>query len=98
MERPGSDYMVDVFKSLGFEYLFATPGSSFRGIHESVINHGGNREPEFITCMHEECSVADGQRLRQDRRQAGAGLRARNCGHSARRHGDLQRLLRSGAR
>jgi acetolactate synthase I/II/III large subunit len=58
VERPGSDYMVDVFKSLGFEYLFATPGSSFRGIHESVINHGGNRDPEFITFMHEECSVA----------------------------------------
>src|SRR6202789_2487215 len=58
VERPGADYMVDVFKSLGFEYLFATPGSSFRGIHESVINHGGNRDPEFITFMHEECSVA----------------------------------------
>ena len=58
VQRPGADYMVDVFKSLGFEYLFATPGSSFRGIHESVINHGGNRNPEFITFMHEECSVA----------------------------------------
>src|SRR5580698_8340398 len=58
VERAGADYMVDVFKSLGFEYLFATPGSSFRGIHESIINHGGNRAPEFITCMHEECSVA----------------------------------------
>jgi acetolactate synthase-1/2/3 large subunit len=58
VERPGSDYMVDVFKALGFEYLFATPGSSFRGIHESVINHGGNNNPEFITFMHEECSVA----------------------------------------
>jgi acetolactate synthase I/II/III large subunit len=58
VQRPGSDYMVDVFRSLGFEYLFATPGSSFRGIHESVINHGSNRNPEFITFMHEECSVA----------------------------------------
>src|SRR5580700_9419224 len=58
VERPGSDYMVDVFKSLGFEYLFATPGSSFRGIHESVINHGGNSNPEFITFTHEECSAA----------------------------------------
>ena len=58
VERPGSDFMVDVFKSLGIEYLFATPGSSFRGIHESVINYGGNQNPEFITCMHEECSVA----------------------------------------
>src|SRR5579863_3584907 len=58
VERPGADYMVDVFKSLGFEYLFATPGSSFRGIHESVINHGGNVNPEFITFTHEECSAA----------------------------------------
>jgi acetolactate synthase I/II/III large subunit len=58
VERPGADYMVDVFKSLGFEYLFATPGSSFRGIHESVINHGGNQNPEFITFTHEECSAA----------------------------------------
>ena len=58
VERPGADYMVDVFKSLGFEYLFATPGSSFRGIHESVINHGGNSNPEFITFTHEECSAA----------------------------------------
>jgi len=58
VERPGADYMVDVFKSLGFEYLFATPGSSFRGIHESVINHCGNSNPEFITFTHEECSVA----------------------------------------
>jgi thiamine pyrophosphate-dependent acetolactate synthase large subunit-like protein len=57
VERPGSDFMVDVFRSLGVEYLFANPGSSFRGIHESVINHAGNK-PEFITCMHEESSVA----------------------------------------
>lgn len=58
VQKPGSDYMVDVLKSLGFEYLFATPGSSFRGIHESVINHGGNSNPEFITFTHEECSAA----------------------------------------
>jgi len=57
VENPGSDFMVDVLKSLGFEYLFANPGSSFRGLHESLINHGGNI-PEFITCMHEESSVA----------------------------------------
>jgi acetolactate synthase-1/2/3 large subunit len=33
-ERTGSDFMVDVIKSLGFEYVCANPGSSFRGIHE----------------------------------------------------------------
>jgi acetolactate synthase I/II/III large subunit len=57
-ERPGSDFMVDVFKSIGFEYCFAMPGSSFAGIHESLINYGGNSAPEFITCCNEESSVA----------------------------------------
>jgi acetolactate synthase I/II/III large subunit len=59
-ERPGADFMIDVFKALGFEYLCANPGSAFRGIHESVINYGGNSKPEFITCCHEESSVAMG--------------------------------------
>ena len=55
--RSGSDFMVDVIKSLGFEYVAANPGSSYRGIHESLINYGGNKNPEFITCCHEESSV-----------------------------------------
>ena len=57
-DRSGSDFMVDVLKSLGFEYLFANPGSSFRGLHESIINYGANKNPEFITCCHEESAVA----------------------------------------
>ena len=50
--------MVDVIKSLGIEYVCAVAGSSFRALHESVINYGGNKSPEFITCCHEESSVA----------------------------------------
>src|SRR3984957_1578274 len=57
-DHPGSDFMVDILKALGFEYIFANPGSSFRGLHESVVNYGGNMNPEFITCCHEESSVA----------------------------------------
>src|SRR6266550_8145151 len=57
-DRPGGDFMVDVLKSLNFEYVAANPGSSFRGIHESLINYGGNTAPELITCCHEESSVA----------------------------------------
>lgn len=56
--RPGSDFMVDVIKSLGVEYVCANPGSSFRGLQESVINYGSNSKPEWITCMHEEIAVA----------------------------------------
>jgi acetolactate synthase-1/2/3 large subunit len=57
-DRPGSDFMADVLKSLGFEYVAANPGSSFRGLHESFINYGGNKDPELLTCCHEESSVA----------------------------------------
>jgi acetolactate synthase-1/2/3 large subunit len=57
-ERPGSDFMVDVIKSLDIEYCAANPGSSFRGLHESIINYGGNKNPELITCLHEESSAA----------------------------------------
>jgi acetolactate synthase-1/2/3 large subunit len=57
-DRSGSDFMVDVIKTLGFEYVAAVPGSSFRGLHESLVNYGGNKAPEFITCCHEESSVS----------------------------------------
>jgi thiamine pyrophosphate-dependent acetolactate synthase large subunit-like protein len=57
-DSAGSDFMVDVLKSLGFEFVCANPGSNFRGLHESVINYGRNQSPEFITCCHEESSVA----------------------------------------
>ena len=57
-DRPGSDFMMDVIKSLGFEYVAANPGSTFRALHESIINYGGNQAPELLTCCHEESSVA----------------------------------------
>jgi acetolactate synthase I/II/III large subunit len=56
--RSGSDFMVDVISQIGVEYVAAMPGSSFRGLHESIINYGGNRQPELLTCLHEEISVA----------------------------------------
>ena len=56
--RPGSDFMVDVIKTLNFDYIAANPGSSFRSLHESIVNYGGNKKPELITCLHEESAVA----------------------------------------
>ena len=55
---PGSDFMVDVIKGLDIKYLPSNPASSFRGIHESLINYGGNKNPEFLTCTHEESAAA----------------------------------------
>ena len=56
--KPNSDFMVDVIKSMKIEYIYSNPASSFRGLHESLINYGKNSKPDFITCMHEESSVA----------------------------------------
>ncbi|HUD85899.1 MAG TPA: thiamine pyrophosphate-binding protein, partial [Xanthobacteraceae bacterium] len=55
--RPGSDFMVDVIKTLDIKYLPANPAASYRGLHESLIDYGQNTMPEFLTCMHEESAV-----------------------------------------
>jgi thiamine pyrophosphate-dependent acetolactate synthase large subunit-like protein len=42
----------------GIPYAACNPGASFRGLHDSIVNYGGNRLPELIECCHEEISVA----------------------------------------
>src|SRR5690242_9165442 len=46
--KPNSDFMVDVIKSLKIEHIYSNPASSFRGLHESLINYGKNTMPDFI--------------------------------------------------
>lgn len=60
MRQPeyGSDIVVDLMKALNIEYAAFNPGATFRGIHDSIVNYGGNRCPEVIECCHEEVSVA----------------------------------------
>jgi thiamine pyrophosphate-dependent acetolactate synthase large subunit-like protein len=57
-KKSGSDFMVDVVKAIDIDFVAAVPGSTFRGLQESFINYGGNAKPEWLTCMHEEASVA----------------------------------------
>lgn len=54
----GSDVVVDVMKAFDIEYAAFNPGATFRGIHDSIVNYGGNYKPEVIFCHHEEISVA----------------------------------------
>ena len=58
--RYGSDLVVDLLKILGIEYVALNPGSSFRGIHDSLVNYESGRtpNPEMILCCHEEIAVA----------------------------------------
>ena len=53
----GGDFMVDVFKTLDIDYLSMNCASSFRGLHEAVINHAGNTKPEILNCPHEDIAV-----------------------------------------
>jgi acetolactate synthase-1/2/3 large subunit len=60
-DRPGSDFMADVIKALPFESICANPGDKFRALQESLTGpYGGNKNPEWVTCLHEESSVAMG--------------------------------------
>ncbi len=56
-EKTGSDFMVDVCKTLDIDFMAACPGSTFRALQESFINYGANKKPEWLTCLHEEVSV-----------------------------------------
>jgi acetolactate synthase-1/2/3 large subunit len=53
----GGDFMVDVFKTLDVDYLAMNCASSFRGLHEAVINYANNTKPEILNCPHEDIAV-----------------------------------------
>ena len=54
----GSDLVVDLLQRLGIEYAAFNPGASFRGLHDSLVNYGGDSHPRTILCTHEEIAVA----------------------------------------
>ncbi len=54
----GSDAIADLLRALGIPYIALTPGASFRGLHDSLVNHLGNTRPELLLCLHEEHAVA----------------------------------------
>jgi thiamine pyrophosphate-dependent acetolactate synthase large subunit-like protein len=54
----GSDAVADTLRLLGIEYIALNPGASFRGLHDSLVNHLGNERPQLLLCLHEESAVA----------------------------------------
>ena len=54
--RYGADVVVDLLQQYAIPYAALNPGSSFRGLHDSLVNYGANR-PELILCQHEEIAV-----------------------------------------
>ena len=55
--NPGSDFMADVLKTIGLQYVAINPAAGFRSLQESIINYSGNKNPEIITCLHEETAT-----------------------------------------
>ncbi len=54
----GSDVIATMLQRLGYRHVTLNPGASFRGLHDSLVNHIGNRDPQMILCLHEGNAVA----------------------------------------
>ncbi|MFC2021350.1 thiamine pyrophosphate-binding protein [Chloroflexota bacterium] len=54
----GSDLMADMMRTLDIKYAAMNPGSTYRGLHDSIVNNLGNTNPEVILCTHEEIAVS----------------------------------------
>jgi thiamine pyrophosphate-dependent acetolactate synthase large subunit-like protein len=53
-----SDVLAQMLRKLGIRYVALTPGASFRGLHDSIVNHLGNGAPQLLLSLHEEHAVA----------------------------------------
>ena len=54
----GSDALAELLGRLELPYIALVPGSSYRGLHDSLVNYNGNRDPQLLVCLHEEHAVA----------------------------------------
>jgi thiamine pyrophosphate-dependent acetolactate synthase large subunit-like protein len=54
----GSDIVAETLQALGIPWIALTPGASYRGLHDSLVNHLGNDSPRMLVCLHEESAVA----------------------------------------
>jgi thiamine pyrophosphate-dependent acetolactate synthase large subunit-like protein len=57
----GSDVVADVLRALNIPFVALNPGASYRGLHDSLVNHLGNTTPQMLLCLHEEHAVAIAQ-------------------------------------
>jgi len=54
----GSDAIADILRAMDIPYVLLNPGASFRGLHDSLVNHLGNEKPQMVVVLHEEHAVA----------------------------------------
>ncbi len=56
-----SDAVAEMLRRLKVKYIALNPGASYRGLHDSLVNYLGNRDPEIMVCLHEEHAVGIAQ-------------------------------------
>jgi hypothetical protein len=49
----GSDVVADTLRALDIPYIALLPGASYRGLHDSIVNHLGNKKPQMVLCLPE---------------------------------------------
>jgi thiamine pyrophosphate-dependent acetolactate synthase large subunit-like protein len=54
----GSDAIAQCLREMQIPYLALNPGASYRGLHDSLVNHLGNHSPQMLLCLHEEVAIA----------------------------------------
>src|SRR5579862_872742 len=54
----GSDAVALMLREVDLPYVALNPGASYRGLHDSLVNLLGNRNPQMLLCLHEEHAVA----------------------------------------
>src|SRR5262245_52962445 len=54
----GSDVVAETLRALRIPFIALNPGASYRGLHDSLVNHLGNVQPQMLLCLHEEHAVA----------------------------------------
>src|SRR5262245_66146748 len=66
----GSDVVAETLRDLDIPYIALNPGASYRGLHDSLVNHLGNAAPQMLLCLHEEARSEErrvGQECRRTR-------------------------------
>ncbi|MFM8556812.1 MAG: thiamine pyrophosphate-binding protein, partial [Betaproteobacteria bacterium] len=57
----GSDAIAECLRAMRVPWLALNPGASYRGLHDSLVNHLGNEAPQMLLCLHEEVAIAIAQ-------------------------------------
>ena len=86
-----------MLRRLDVRYIALVPGSSYRGLHDSLVNYLGNRDPKMLVCLHEEHAVAIAHGYAKVTEKPMAVAVHSGVGLMHATHGDLQHLVRAAA-